>query len=55
MKEVLAEIQSGEFARRWLAEAQGDAKEFARLRAEGRAHSIEEVGARLRSHMSWLK
>jgi ketol-acid reductoisomerase len=55
MKAVLAEIQSGEFARRWLAESQGEAKEFHRLRAEARSGSLEEVGTRLRSHMSWLK
>jgi ketol-acid reductoisomerase len=55
MKAVLAEIQSGEFARRWLAESQGEAQEFHRLRAEARSGSLAEVGTRLRSHMSWLK
>ncbi len=55
MKDILSEIQSGEFARRWIAEAEGDASEFQCLREEGRAHPIEEVGARLRSRMTWLR
>jgi ketol-acid reductoisomerase len=54
MKKILAEIRSGEFARRWIAESQGDASEFNRLKAEGRAHQIEEVGSRLRARMAWL-
>ena len=54
MQEILAEIRSGEFAKRWIAEAQGNASEFNRLRAEGRAHLVEEVGAKLRSRMAWL-
>ncbi len=54
MQEILAEIRSGEFAKRWIAEAQGNASEFNRLRAEGRAHPVEEVGAKLRSRMAWL-
>ena len=55
MKDVLSEIQSGEFARRWIAESEGDTPEFRRMQAEGRAHRIEEVGTRLRSRMAWLK
>ena len=55
MQEVLSEIQSGDFAKRWISESQGDAVEFNRLREEGRSHPIEEVGARLRSRMTWLQ
>lgn len=55
MHEILAEIRSGEFAKRWIEESQGDASEFRCLRAEGRAHRIERVGKRLRSRMSWLE
>lgn len=55
MKDVLAEIQSGEFAERWIEESQGDASEFKCLREEGKKHPIEEVGAQLRSRMSWLQ
>jgi len=54
MKQVLDEIRDGTFARRWIDESKGDAPEFGRLRAEGRAHQIEEVGARLRARMAWL-
>jgi len=55
MKDILAEIQSGEFAERWVAESDGDASEFSRLRKEGQSHQIEEVGKRLRSRMAWLR
>ncbi len=55
MKDILAEIRSGEFARRWIEESQGDASEFQCLREEGRSHPIEEVGARLRARMAWLR
>ena len=55
MKEILEEIQSGEFAQRWIDESEGDASEFKCLREEGRTHRIEEVGSRLRSRMRWLR
>ncbi len=55
MEDILAEIQSGEFAQRWIDEAAGDASEFQCLREEGRAHAVEEVGARLRARMGWLR
>jgi ketol-acid reductoisomerase len=55
MKDILAEIQSGDFARRWIAESDGEASEFKCLREEGQSHQIEEVGKRLRSRMSWLQ
>ncbi len=54
MHEILAEIRSGEFAKRWIEESQGDASEFKCLRAEGRTHQVERVGERLRSRMAWL-
>jgi len=55
MRQVLKEIQDGTFARRWIAESQGDAAEFKRLREAGRTHQIEQVGVRLRSRMAWLQ
>ncbi len=55
MKDVLSEIQSGEFARRWIEESRGEAADFRRFRAEGEAHPIEEVGERLRARMAWLQ
>lgn len=54
MQDILAEIRSGAFARRWIAECAGDAPEFNRMRAEGSAQRIEDVGRRLRSRMAWL-
>jgi ketol-acid reductoisomerase len=55
MKDILAEIRSGQFANRWIEESQGEAPEFKRLKAEGKAHRIEDVGERLRSRMAWLQ
>jgi len=54
MREILAEIQSGTFARRWIDEAKAGGEEFRRLRACEREHQIEEVGEELRSRMPWL-
>ena len=54
MREVLQEIQSGEFARDWVLECKAGQPHFKaerRLRAE---HEIEEVGAKLRGMMPWL-
>jgi len=54
MREILAEIQSGDFARRWIDEARSGGTEFQRVRACERIHQIEDVGGRLRAHMAWL-
>ena len=54
MKQVLAEIQDGSFARRWVAENEAGRPEFERLRAQDRDHQIEQVGAALRAQMTWL-
>jgi ketol-acid reductoisomerase len=54
MQDILADIQSGRFAEQWIAEYDSGGAEFARLRQADRDHQIEEVGARLRSQMSWL-
>jgi ketol-acid reductoisomerase len=54
MKQILAEIQDGSFARRWIEEGKRGAPEFKRLRAENANARIEEVGAELRSHMAFL-
>ena len=55
MKRILAEIQQGEFAREWMDENAGGGNRFAELRAQAARHSIEEVGARLREMMPWIK
>jgi ketol-acid reductoisomerase len=55
MKRILAEVQDGAFAREWVAEDDAGRPQFAKYRAEGAAHPIEQVGARLRPMMSWIK
>jgi ketol-acid reductoisomerase len=55
MREILAEIRSGAFAERWIAEACAGGAEFARMRTAQRDHTIERVGQRLRERMSWLQ
>lgn len=53
MKEVLKNIQSGEFADEFLAEMQSGAKKFQKLRDANRNHQIEKVGAEIRSSFIW--
>lgn len=55
MKEVLAEIQSGQFADEWITEHKCGKPHFNELRKEGENHQIESVGAELRALMPWLK
>jgi ketol-acid reductoisomerase len=55
MKKILREIQSGEFAREWILENVAGRPVFDKRRAEERALRIEQVGARLRDMMSWIK
>ncbi len=54
MKQVLEEIQSGEFAREWIAENRAGGENLSRMREEGAEHPIEEVGKDLRDTMSWI-
>ncbi len=54
MKDVLADIQSGKFAREWIDEYRAGMPNFRRLRQEAEQHPIEEVGRKLRSFMPWL-
>ena len=54
MRQLLAEIQDGTFAARWVAENEAGRAEFERLRAADRDHPIEQVGARLRAQMPFL-
>jgi len=54
MKELLVEIQSGEFAREWILENQANRPVFTRLRELAAAHPIEAVGQELRRMMAWL-
>jgi ketol-acid reductoisomerase len=54
MQGLLAEIQSGAFARDWMKEARNGRPRFQQLDEEAREHPIERVGARLRQMMPWL-
>jgi len=55
MRKILEEIQSGEFAREWIAENRAGQESFKRMRAEQAGTQIETVGTELRSHMDWIK
>src|SRR6478609_7595371 len=55
MKDILANIQSGEFAREWIAENRAGQENFKRMRAEQAGTQVESVGEELRSHMDWIK
>jgi ketol-acid reductoisomerase len=54
MQKILGEIQSGEFAREWIAENENGRPNFDRMRKAAAAHPIEKVGAELRSMMPWI-
>jgi ketol-acid reductoisomerase len=54
MQDVLAEIQTGEFAREWILENRANRPVFNRLRELEAQHPIEQVGAELRKMMPWL-
>jgi ketol-acid reductoisomerase len=55
MKDVLGEIQSGEFAREWIAENRAGQENFKRMREEQAGHQIEREGKQLRSMMDWIE
>ncbi len=54
MKRILAEIQSGEFAKRWILENQAGRPSFNALRRREREMPVEKVGLELRKMMSWI-
>ena len=54
MKAVLGDIQSGKFARRWIAENKTGLKKYNKLMKADLNHKIEKVGAKLRARMPWL-
>ncbi len=54
MRGMLAEIQSGEFAREWILENQANRPVFNALQRRGKEHLIETVGKELRGMMSWI-
>ena len=55
MRRILDEIQSGQFAKEWIAEADGGFGNFLRLRREARTSQLEDVGKGLRGMMPWLE
>jgi ketol-acid reductoisomerase len=55
MRAVLAEIQSGIFAKEWILENQAGQPSFKAMRRQEQEHLIEEVGVELRKMMPWLK
>ncbi len=55
MKKILGEIQSGQFARRWIAENKSGLKKYNKLMKADMNHKIEKVGVKLRERMPWLQ
>jgi ketol-acid reductoisomerase len=54
MKELLGQIQSGEFAREWIAENRAGQENFKRMRSEQAGHQVEVIGKELRAQMDWI-
>jgi len=54
MQKILKEIQSGKFAKEWIAESESGRAKFNELRQAGQEHQIEAVGKNLRSMMPWI-
>ena len=54
MRNLLKDIQSGEFANEWMAEHEAGKPLFKQLEAKAQSHPIEDVGRRLRGMMPWL-
>lgn len=55
MKEILQEIQTGDFAREFIMENQTGAPKMKAMRRISKQHQIEQVGERLRSMMPWIR
>jgi ketol-acid reductoisomerase len=55
MKKILEEIQSGDFAREWIAENRAGQENFRRMRDEQAKGRIETTGKELRSKMDWIQ
>ncbi len=54
MKRVLADIQSGTFARNWMLENRVNQASFKAMRRRASEHSIEQIGEKLRAMMPWI-
>jgi ketol-acid reductoisomerase len=55
MKTILTEIQSGNFAKQWVAEHAAGKPNFTNYKAAAAKHPIEAVGAKLRTLMPWFQ
>jgi ketol-acid reductoisomerase len=55
MKKILADIQSGDFAKEWIAENEAGQENFQRMREEAAGSQVERVGKDLRSMMPWIE
>jgi len=55
MKRILEEIQTGRFAREFVTEYQAGAPGIKAMRRISQAHSVEQVGERLRAMMPWIQ
>jgi ketol-acid reductoisomerase len=55
MKKILADVQSGEFAKEWMEENAQGRKKFLEMRAQAAEHLIEKVGSELRKMMPWIQ
>jgi ketol-acid reductoisomerase len=55
MKRILADIQSGRFARDWMLENRVNQTSFKAMRAKMATHPLEEIGVKLRAMMPWIK
>ena len=55
MKQILGEIQRGEFAQQWVAEHAAGKPSFTKFREQAAKHPIEAVGAKLRTLMPWME
>jgi ketol-acid reductoisomerase len=54
MKDILRDIQNGDFAREWIAENRAGQENFQRMRKEQAGHQVEVEGRKLRSMMDWI-
>src|SRR3989338_7359605 len=54
MKQLLKEIQSGQFAKEWIAEHEAGRPNFTRLMRQDEQHLIEQTGRKLRAMMPWI-
>jgi ketol-acid reductoisomerase len=55
MRKILSDIQSGDFAREWIAENRAGGENFDRMRKEAAGSQVESVGGELRSKMAWIQ